>query len=125
MGGGEIILIVLVALLLFGAKGLPDIARMVGKTLREVKKATDDIKREINQETGILNDVNQIRSEIQSVGRNVVNQITKEGPTQNVADISEKVKNTVDDVIQDVANKAGTNDLPPIIPQEVISNKKG
>lgn len=75
MSGGEIALIVLVALLLFGAKGLPEIARVLGKTLREVRKATEDIKREINQETGVLNDIRDIKGEVQNVGQNFGKQI--------------------------------------------------
>jgi sec-independent protein translocase protein TatA len=51
MGGSEILLILLVALLLFGSDKIPDIARMLGKGLREFHKATDDIKKEISDGT--------------------------------------------------------------------------
>jgi sec-independent protein translocase protein TatA len=50
MGGSEILLILVVALLLFGSNKIPDIARMLGKGLREFNKAKEDIKREINNE---------------------------------------------------------------------------
>jgi sec-independent protein translocase protein TatA len=45
MSGQEIFVIIIVALLLFGAEKLPDIARGLGKGMRDFKKATDDIKR--------------------------------------------------------------------------------
>ena len=47
LGFGEILLIFLVLLLLFGAKKLPELARGLGKSLREFKKATNEIQDEI------------------------------------------------------------------------------
>ena len=47
LGATEIILILLVVLLLFGAKRIPEIARGLGKGIREFKDATNDIKREL------------------------------------------------------------------------------
>lgn len=47
LGAGEIILILVVFLLLFGAKRLPDFAKSLGKSLREFKKATREISDEI------------------------------------------------------------------------------
>ncbi|MFV0365236.1 MAG: twin-arginine translocase TatA/TatE family subunit [Mangrovibacterium sp.] len=49
IGGSEIVVILLVVLLLFGAKSIPEFARTLGKATREFNKATQDIKREINQ----------------------------------------------------------------------------
>ena len=51
IGGYEIFIILLVVLLLFGANKIPEIARGLGKGMREFKKAADDIKREINDHT--------------------------------------------------------------------------
>ncbi len=48
IGGTEVILILLVVLMLFGAKKIPEVARAMGKGYREFQKATDDIKREFN-----------------------------------------------------------------------------
>lgn len=45
-GWGEILLILLLALLLFGAKKIPEIARSVGKGLGEFKKGLNDIQDE-------------------------------------------------------------------------------
>ncbi len=50
-GGGEIILILLVILIVLGPDKIPAFAKQAGKVLRYVRKATDDIKREINKET--------------------------------------------------------------------------
>lgn len=47
LGPFEIILIFLVILLIFGAKRIPEIARGLGKGIREFRDATKDIKREL------------------------------------------------------------------------------
>jgi sec-independent protein translocase protein TatA len=48
LGPFEIILIFLVVLLIFGAKRIPEIARGLGKGIREFKDATNEIQRELN-----------------------------------------------------------------------------
>ena len=47
LGGPEMIMIFVVILLLFGAKKLPELARGIGKSMGEFKKARDDFEREI------------------------------------------------------------------------------
>jgi sec-independent protein translocase protein TatA len=47
----EIILIFLVVLLIFGAKRIPEIARGIGKGIREFKDATSEISQELENET--------------------------------------------------------------------------
>lgn len=45
----EMIMIFIVVLLLFGAKKLPELARGVGKSMGEFKKARDEFEREITR----------------------------------------------------------------------------
>ena len=47
LGAGEIILILLVVLLLFGAKKIPELARGLGKGMSEFKKGLKDVEKEI------------------------------------------------------------------------------
>lgn len=47
MNAPEIIMILAVALLFFGAKRLPDLARSVGKSIGEFKRAKDDIEKDV------------------------------------------------------------------------------
>lgn len=47
LGAGEIILIVLVILLLFGAKKIPELARGIGKGMSEFKKGLKDVEDEV------------------------------------------------------------------------------
>lgn len=47
---GEIFIILIVGFLIFGPKKIPEIARKVGKGMGEIKRATNDIKKEIHEE---------------------------------------------------------------------------
>ncbi|MCY1548727.1 Sec-independent protein translocase protein TatA [compost metagenome] len=49
IGGGEMILIMIAILLLFGGKKLPELARGLGKGIREFKDASEGVKREIHR----------------------------------------------------------------------------
>ena len=49
MGGGEMMLIMVAVLLLFGGKKLPELARGLGKGIREFKDASEGVKREIHR----------------------------------------------------------------------------
>ena len=48
LGAGEIALIILVIILLFGGKKLPELARGLGLGLKEFKKATKEISDEVH-----------------------------------------------------------------------------
>ena len=47
MSGGEIIIILLIVLMFFGSKSIPKIARGLGKGMRQIKDATQEIQRDI------------------------------------------------------------------------------
>jgi sec-independent protein translocase protein TatA len=49
IGGGELIFIILVAVMLFGADKIPEIARTLGNGMAQLKNATDEIKSEITK----------------------------------------------------------------------------
>lgn len=51
ISGGEIFVILVIILLLFGSKKVPEVARGIAKGMKEFQKATDDIKNEINHNT--------------------------------------------------------------------------
>jgi len=51
LGWPEILLIFLVLLVLFGAKRLPELARGLGKSLTEFRKAKDEFDHEIRKST--------------------------------------------------------------------------
>lgn len=49
LGTPEVVLILFAALLLFGGEKLPEVARGLGKGIREFKDASDGVKREIHR----------------------------------------------------------------------------
>ena len=46
-GGPDLIVILLIVLVLFGAKRLPDLARGMGQAMKEFQKAKDDLSHEL------------------------------------------------------------------------------
>lgn len=54
LGAPEIILILLIILIFFGAKKIPELAKGFGKGIREFKDATKEVKKEI--EDGVSDD---------------------------------------------------------------------
>lgn len=75
IGGPEIFVILLIVVMVFGADKIPEIARGLGKGIRQVKDATNDIKKEINdsaKDQGIDTDLaKNIKKEIDAVKSNV------------------------------------------------------
>jgi sec-independent protein translocase protein TatA len=48
LGGPDLFIILLIVLVLFGAKKLPDLARSLGQSVNEFKKAREEIDRELH-----------------------------------------------------------------------------
>ncbi|TYA84108.1 Sec-independent protein translocase subunit TatA/TatB [Seonamhaeicola marinus] len=71
ISGPEIVLILFVVVMVFGADKLPEIARGLGKGMRTLKDATNDIKHEITksaEEHGIDTDVTKdVKKELDKV----------------------------------------------------------
>ena len=56
IGGPEIIIILLFVVMFFGSKKIPELARTFGKTIREVKVASNEIKKEIRESANDIKD---------------------------------------------------------------------
>lgn len=57
LGGTELMLLLLVVLLLFGAKKIPELARGLGRGIREFKDATREIKDEIENTNETIKEI--------------------------------------------------------------------
>lgn len=65
IGGPEIIIILVVVLLLFGGKKIPELARGLGKGIRDFKNATED--------SNLKDDIKDVASEINDLKSSVDN----------------------------------------------------
>jgi sec-independent protein translocase protein TatA len=61
IGGGELFFIVLFIIMFFGSKKIPELARGLGKGIKELKNATNDIQQEIKDST---KDITKIKDSI-------------------------------------------------------------
>ncbi|HSP41216.1 MAG TPA: twin-arginine translocase TatA/TatE family subunit [Gillisia sp.] len=75
ISGGEIAFIMFVLVMVFGADKIPEIARGLGKGMRTLKNATNDIKSEIQksaEKQGIDTDISKdVKNEISKVKEDI------------------------------------------------------
>ena len=102
IGGSELIFIILIAIMLFGADKIPEIARTMGKGIAQLKNATDDIKSEITKsakENGI--DVKAItggfNNEIDKVKSGFKNMIE-----EKEVDVADTTISSTDDITTEI-----------------------
>ena len=107
IGGGELIMIIFIALMLFGSDKIPDIARTMGKAMAQLKNATNDIKSEISKSAN-ADDFKSLTADFTSEIDNVkqgfnkmVSDNTSDVIGENPLDINseiDKVKENIDDL---------------------------
>jgi len=69
IGTPELFVIILVIIMFFGSKKIPELARGLGKGIREFKNATSDIQEEIRKSSKVVNDEINITKDINSQPR--------------------------------------------------------
>jgi sec-independent protein translocase protein TatA len=68
ISGSEVFIVLLVVLLLFGSKKIPELAKGLGKGMKEFKRATEDIKKELHESTAeIRRSANEIQRDLDDV----------------------------------------------------------
>ena len=93
IGGSELIFIILIAIMLFGADKIPDIARTFGKGMAQLKNATDDIKHEITKSA----EVQSINHEIDKAKQGFTRIIDEHVPENPL-----KIENSSDDLTAEI-----------------------
>ena len=68
-GGPDVLIILLIVLILFGAKKLPDLARGLGQSLNEFRKAREDIGRELHDAGASSTAASRSHSDVQGTPR--------------------------------------------------------
>jgi sec-independent protein translocase protein TatA len=66
LGGPDLFIILLIVLVLFGAKKLPDLARSLGQSMNEFKKAREEIDRELHNVAGQASQPRPCQSTLQA-----------------------------------------------------------
>ena len=56
IGGPEIIIVLLFIVMFFGSKKIPELAKGLGRAMREMKDASNDIKKEIRDSASTIKD---------------------------------------------------------------------
>ncbi len=74
LGGAEILLILVLALLLFGPRSLPKIARTVGKGLAEFRKASNDLRTSLEREVEV-EELRDVGDDLNAAKRDVTDTI--------------------------------------------------
>jgi sec-independent protein translocase protein TatA len=100
LGGGELFIIVLFIILFFGSDKLPEIAKGLGKGIREINNAKAQIQSEIQKSTSgfkeeIEKHTSQIRSEIENVEKTVKTKLNDTSTA--IAEESKKITDTLKD----------------------------
>tara|TARA_Y100000766_G_scaffold118340_1_gene101650 strand:- start:280 stop:570 length:291 start_codon:yes stop_codon:yes gene_type:complete len=84
VGLPEVTVILVLALLIFGPKKLPELGRQLGKTLKSLKKASNEFQNEIDQ---VMNDDNE-KDLTKSSMSNFKNDLNKENKELEKKDLS-------------------------------------
>lgn len=111
-GGGELFFIVLVIIMFFGAKRIPEFARMLGKGIKELKNATNDIQREIKDSASSITDLKD-KVDI----KKQVNNLMKDDEVNHAPTKPEDIKSDVDESIVENINEKEEQEQ-----EEIISN---
>lgn len=67
LGGGEIFMILLIVLLLFGSKKIPEFAKGLGKGIRQFKDAADGIQRDIQSNVSDIKDDLNVKKHLDNI----------------------------------------------------------
>lgn len=104
ISGGEIFFIMFIVVMVFGADKIPGIAKGLGKGMRQLKDATEDIKQEIQrsaEKQGVdTSFVKDIKNDIDDVKKNL-----SSGLGDNIKKEMNEVKKSVDDVTGTIKRK--------------------
>ncbi|MGI9534332.1 MAG: twin-arginine translocase TatA/TatE family subunit, partial [Thermodesulfobacteriota bacterium] len=74
VGTSELIIILIIALLILGPKEIPKVARTLGRGMREIQRAKDELKKNIEFEDDT---VSEIKSEISELKEDVAKSVSE------------------------------------------------
>ena len=116
LGMQEIIIILVVALLIIGPKKLPDLARSLGKALREFKGAADDFKHNLEIEPHELTPRSNIKTTHKAPAKETIETV----PENNDKTLEEKEEESSIEAEAEMV----TEDIKETKDQDTINNDK-
>ena len=90
VGLPEVTVILILALLIFGPKKLPELGKQLGKTLKSLKKASNEFQNEIDQ---VMNDDDEKEDIPKTLESNPKNKIYKDNKESEKKDLSKQENN--------------------------------
>jgi sec-independent protein translocase protein TatA len=132
VAGSEVVLILLFILMFFGSKSIPGIAKTMGRTMRQIKDASQDLQNEIKKSgVDIKNDLNLNRmieetvedfeKPFQEQSREMHASITFEAPRNIEAPISAEsieIKQIEEKIDEETINSKAENKLSDSLKKE-------
>ena len=74
LGMGELLVILIVVLLLFGSKKIPEIAQGLGKGIREFKKSIKEVEEQITTPNNVVSD---LKKSVKDIGEHITSTDTE------------------------------------------------
>lgn len=87
IGMPELLVILAVALIVIGPKKLPELAKTLGKAMGEFKRATNDLKQNIEKETGL----DEVGKDLRNINRDLNNSLKGAGKFSSLIPPAEKI----------------------------------
>jgi sec-independent protein translocase protein TatB len=114
IGMPEMIIILAVALIIFGPKRLPELAKSLGRALGEFKRATSDLKQSIETDTGL----DEVRNSLDEVKKDIKSQVDLTDSTPASASTPSSDASAADEPLSQVKAafdkmNAGSEPSPP------------
>lgn len=103
VGLGEMVVIVIIALLVFGPEKLPEVARQAARFFSQIRSATDDVRRVLSEETAnIKQPLEDTRREIESIAK----------PIDDIQKQVKSIRNPMDTINREI--KSSINEIKSV-----------
>lgn len=106
IGGMEVIVILLFILMFFGSKSIPGIARSLGKGLREIQHASNEIRNEIKnsadqikKDTLVGNELNETIRSLEFKQQDILNKVDRE-VRESMQAAEKKLDKTIQETVE-------------------------
>jgi TatA/E family protein of Tat protein translocase len=115
IGMPELLLILAIALIVIGPKKLPDLAKSLGRTLREFKKATNEFKDTLQ----IDEDLNDVKKAFDDLGDDIKDSVSLKDSAEfkrtDESETAEKKEDSVDDGEKDAEGEDKSENVKPAL----------